>query len=153
MRRIREFLPEAEGGPAAGRPGSTRSAGTSSPRRLPSLKGRAKTLKELVDGAAYLLAEAPACAGRQGGQGARCRTPARCSPSCCRELEAVADWQVPALEAAVRAFGEASGLKLGKVAQPLRAALTGKSVSPPVFDVMAVLGREEALARIRDQAR
>ena len=53
----------------------------------------------------------------------------------------------------MRDFAEASGPKLGKVAQPLRAALTGKAVSPPVFDVMAVLGREEALARIRDQAR
>jgi len=52
----------------------------------------------------------------------------------------------------VRAFVEASGEKLGKVAQPLRAALTGTTVSPPVFDVMAVLGREEALGRIRDQA-
>jgi glutamyl-tRNA synthetase len=68
------------------------------------------------------------------------------------QLEATTDWKVPALEAAVRGFAEATGQKLGKVAQPLRAALTGRSVSPPVFDVMAVLGREEALARIRDQA-
>ena len=59
---------------------------------------------------------------------------------------------MPALEAAVRAFAEQTGQKLGKIAQPLRAALTGSTVSPPVFDVMAVLGREEALARIRDQA-
>jgi glutamyl-tRNA synthetase len=51
----------------------------------------------------------------------------------------------------VKGFAEGSGLKLGKVAQPLRAALTGRSVSPPVFDVMVVLGRDEALARIRDQ--
>jgi glutamyl-tRNA synthetase len=56
------------------------------------------------------------------------------------------------LEEIVRTYAEATGAKLGKVAQPLRAALTGKSVSPPVFDVLAVLGREEALARIRDQA-
>ena len=67
-------------------------------------------------------------------------------------LETIADWQAPALEAEVRAVAEATGAKLGKVAQPLRAALTGKAVSPPVFDVMAVLGREETLARIRDQA-
>ena len=59
---------------------------------------------------------------------------------------------LPALEALVRAYAERTGAKLGKVAQPLRAALTGSSVSPPVFDVMAVLGREEVLARIRDQA-
>jgi glutamyl-tRNA synthetase len=67
-------------------------------------------------------------------------------------LEAAQDWQVPVLEGLVRAFCEAEGAKLGVVAQPLRAALTGKAVSPPVFDVMAALGREEALARIRDQA-
>ena len=53
----------------------------------------------------------------------------------------------------MRGFADTGGQKLGKIAQPLRAALTGKSVSPPVFDVMAALGREEALARIRDQAR
>jgi glutamyl-tRNA synthetase len=51
----------------------------------------------------------------------------------------------------VRTFSEETGAKLGKVAQPLRAALTGRTVSPPVFDVMAVLGREEALGRLRDQ--
>jgi glutamyl/glutaminyl-tRNA synthetase len=56
------------------------------------------------------------------------------------------------LEEIVRTYAEAAGAKLGKVAQPLRVALTGKTVSPPVFDVMAVLGREEAVARIRDQA-
>jgi glutamyl-tRNA synthetase len=55
------------------------------------------------------------------------------------------------LEGVVRAFCEAQGAKLGAVAQPLRVALTGKTVSPPVFDVMVALGREEALARIRDQ--
>ena len=55
-------------------------------------------------------------------------------------------------EAIVRQFAEANGAKLGKIAQPLRAALTGRAVSPPVFDVMVVLGQAEALARIRDAA-
>ena len=64
----------------------------------------------------------------------------------------MAEWDSPSAGGAVRAFAEKSGQKLGKVAQPLRAALTGRTVSPPVFDVMAVLGREEALARIQDQA-
>jgi glutamyl-tRNA synthetase len=68
------------------------------------------------------------------------------------KLEATAEWQTRPLEETVRGFAEATGAKLGKVAQPLRAALTGKAVSPPVFDVMGVLGRDEALARIRDQA-
>ena len=53
-------------------------------------------------------------------------------------------------EDAVREFAEEAGDKLGKVAQPLRAALTGRAVSPGVFDVLAVLGREESLARLRD---
>ena len=67
------------------------------------------------------------------------------------QLEAARDWQAATLEGVVRGFSEAHGAKLGSVAQPLRAALTGKAVSPPVFDVMAALGREEALARIREQ--
>jgi glutamyl-tRNA synthetase len=54
------------------------------------------------------------------------------------------------LEAAVKAHAEKTGIKLGKLAQPLRAALTGTSTSPPIFDVLDVLGREEALARISD---
>ena len=63
-------------------------------------------------------------------------------------LEAT-DWSGPALEAAARAHAEAGGLKLGQVAQPLRAALTGKASSPPLFEMMALLGREESLIRLR----
>ena len=55
------------------------------------------------------------------------------------------------LEAAVKAFAEAEGIKLGKLAQPLRASLTGTSTSPPIFDVLEVLGRNEAMLRINDQ--
>ena len=53
----------------------------------------------------------------------------------------------------MRAFAERKGTKLGNVAQPLRAALTGRTTSPPIFDVLAVLGRDESLARLRDQLR
>ncbi|MEQ4599523.1 MAG: glutamate--tRNA ligase, partial [Methylobacteriaceae bacterium] len=66
-------------------------------------------------------------------------------------LEALSDWDAAATEGAVRHFAEANGLKLGQIAQPLRAALTGRATSPPVFDVMAVLGRTECLGRLRDQ--
>lgn len=52
----------------------------------------------------------------------------------------------------MRRFAEENALKLGQIAQPLRAALTGRATSPPVFDVMAVLGREECLVRLEDQA-
>ncbi len=62
-----------------------------------------------------------------------------------------ADWSAATAEAAIRAYAEENGLKLGAVAQPLRAALTGRSTSPGVFDVLAVLGRDESLARIADQ--
>jgi len=65
-------------------------------------------------------------------------------------LAAVDQWTVPALETEIRGFCASSGEKLGRIAQPLRAALTGRTVSPGVFDVLAVLGREEALGRIAD---
>jgi glutamyl-tRNA synthetase len=155
LRRIRAFLPEAEGGSEL----VARFEGVGWDKlaaALPSLKARAKTLKELVDGAGYLIATRPLDlddkaakaldAGAMLGEGRVLL--ARLLP----RLEKAPDWQATALEDIVRAFCEAEGAKLGAVAQPLRAALTGKAVSPPVFDVMAALGREEALARIRDQA-
>ncbi|MEQ8741189.1 MAG: glutamate--tRNA ligase, partial [Hoeflea sp.] len=67
-------------------------------------------------------------------------------------LEAHNDWALSAIEETIRSFAEEENLKLGKVAQPLRAAVTGSTVSPPIFDVLATLGREEALGRIKDQA-
>jgi glutamyl-tRNA synthetase len=118
---------------------------------LPTLKPRAKTLLDLIDGAAYLTAQRPLTLDDKAAKalGAEARaTLAKLLP----QLQVTPDWNGPALEASVRQFAETTGQKLGNVAQPLRAALTGRTVSPPVFDVMAVLGREEALARIQDQA-
>ena len=65
-------------------------------------------------------------------------------------LAVLGDWTVEATEQAVREVSETSGVKLGQVAQPLRAALTGRATSPGIFDVLALLGREESLARIAD---
>ncbi len=65
---------------------------------------------------------------------------------------AAAAWNAAALEAIVRTYAEGTGSKLGAVAQPLRAALTGRSTSPGIFVVLTVLGREESLGRIADQA-
>ena len=62
------------------------------------------------------------------------------------------DWSAEALEAAARTHAEASGLKLGQVAQPLRAALTGRTSSPPLFAMLALLGRTESLVRLRAYA-
>jgi glutamyl-tRNA synthetase len=67
------------------------------------------------------------------------------------ELAAITEWAPQAIETIVRGFAERSGLKLGAVAQPLRAALTGRTTSPPIFDVLTVLGKDESLARLRDQ--
>jgi len=118
---------------------------------LPSLKTRAKTLQDLLDGAAYLTAERPLALEDK----ARAVLTGQARATLGRlvaELAALPAWEASPLEAAVRGFADAHGRKLGDIAQPLRAALTGKVVSPPVFDVMAVLGRREALARIKDQA-
>ena len=116
---------------------------------MPGLKERAKTLTELIDSAGYLFAERPLNFDEKASgilsDEAR-QVLGRLRP----QLEAVGEWSVEALDAVVRAFAETEELKLGKVAQPLRAALTGRATSPGVFDVLAVLGREESLARIRD---
>ena len=68
-------------------------------------------------------------------------------------LKAAESWEAQALEELVRGYAEETGTKLGKIAQPLRAALTGSKTSPPIFDVMDVLGREESLNRLSDVAK
>lgn len=119
---------------------------------MPGLKERAKTLVELLDSAYYLYAVRPLALDAKAAalltDEARTRLGA-VIPA----LEALPDWDAAATEGAVRSFAEANGVKLGQVAQPLRAALTGRTTSPPLFDVMAVLGREESLSRLRDQVR
>ena len=67
-------------------------------------------------------------------------------------LKAEPNWTIEGLEANLKAYAEEQGLGLGKLAQPLRAALTGQTTSPGIFDVLALLGREESLARIDAQA-
>ena len=68
------------------------------------------------------------------------------------KLASVETWSVEAIETAIREIAESEELKLGKVAQPLRAAMTGTNVSPGIFDVLEVLGREEVLGRLNDQS-
>ena len=120
-------------------------------RAMPALKPRAANLNELADGATFLFAARPLPIAPDAqallGEDAR-RTLAHVHSA----LDAVGRWDTEALEAAVRQVADATGLKLGQVAQPLRAALTGRRTSPGIFDVLALLGREESLARIGDQA-
>jgi glutamyl-tRNA synthetase len=117
---------------------------------MPSLKERARTLVELVQGAEFLFTDGPRDLDEAAAKllSPEARTAlAEVLPA----LEAT-DWSGGALEAAARDSALARGLKLGQVAQPLRAALTGKAASPPLFEMMALLGREESLVRLRAYA-
>ena len=149
LRRLKDVLPELDHGPEIAarieEVGWARLA-----KALPTLKGRAKTLKELVDGAGYVMAARPLTMDGKAAKVLDGEARARLA-ELLAQLAAAPDWEASVLEAMVRGYAERSGQKLGSIAQPLRAALTGGTVSPPVFDVMAVLGREETLARLRDQ--
>ncbi len=117
---------------------------------MPSLKERAKTLIDLIDGAHFLLADRPVPLDDKatGLLTAEAKTLLQ---DVGHELAGVEPWTAEATEQAVRAFAERKGSKLGSVAQPLRAALTGRTTSPGIFEVLAVLGKAESLARIGDQ--
>jgi glutamyl-tRNA synthetase len=114
------------------------------------LKERAKTLVELVDGARFITAERPLQIDQRA---AAVLTPeARAlMGELSSDLGELEPWTAETTELAIRAFAQRTENKLGNIAQPLRAALTGRTTSPPIFDVLAVLGKNESLARIRDQ--
>jgi glutamyl-tRNA synthetase len=118
---------------------------------MPGLKERAKTLVELWDSAAYLFAQRPLAMEEKATKLLNPEARQRLAGLHDR-FTAMQNWTAEALEAATRAEAEETKAKLGDLAQPLRAALTGRSTSPGIFDVLAVLGREESLARIADQA-
>ncbi len=118
---------------------------------MPGLKERAKTLLELIDGARFLFAERPLDLDTKAEKILKPDAKAHLT-ALHEKLSELESWTVEDTEQAVRALAEELGAKLGDLAQPLRAALTGRAVSPPIFDVLAVLGREESLARIKDQA-
>ena len=119
---------------------------------MPGLKERAKTLKELEDLAYYILADRPLEPDEKAAKLLSEENRALLA-RLTERVQHASDWRADAVEGTVRAFAEAEGLKLGNVAQPLRAALTGRSVSPGVFDVMETLGKEETLARLREATR
>lgn len=118
-------------------------------RAMPFLKPRAANLNELATGTDFLFAVRPlpidpAAQALLEGDAPRTLAAAHAA------LDALGGWDTEALDAAVRQTAETLGLKLGQVAQPLRAALTGRKTSPGIFDVLALLGREESLGRIAD---
>ena len=119
-------------------------------RAMPVLKARAANLLELTEGAAFLFDQRPLtldAAALALLDGEAPELLARLHAA----LDAVTDWDTEGLEHAVRQVAEAAGVKLGAVAQPLRAALTGRKTSPGIFDVLGLLGRAESLGRIADR--
>ena len=117
---------------------------------LPELRERAKTVVELAQGADFLFTDGPR---ELDAQADKVLTPE--ARKILGELAMAfekSDWRADALEQLAREYAEAKGIKLGQVAQPIRAALTGRGTSPPIFSMLAVLGRPESLVRIRAYA-
>ncbi|MFC0410390.1 glutamate--tRNA ligase [Roseomonas elaeocarpi] len=111
---------------------------------IPDLQPRARTLEEMADSAGFVLARPPLDA----------KAAAQLTPEARERLNRVAeglrtvDWDKAALDALLRQVAEELGVKLGMIAQPLRAALTGSTQSPPIDSVLLALGREESLNRL-----
>jgi len=119
---------------------------------MPSLKERAKTLLDIIDGAHFLLADRPIPLDDKAA--AILTADARLLlAEIAAQLAEVEPWTAEATERAVRGFAEQKGVKLGAVAQPLRAALTGRTTSPGIFEVLTVLGKAESLGRFADQTK
>lgn len=117
---------------------------------MPSLKPRAKDLNELAAGAAFLFIQRPLPMTDKAAE--LLTEDARVLlKGISDRLTAEEDWTLLGLEANLKAYAEQLELGLGKLAQPLRAALTGQTTSPGIFDVLVLLGREESLARINAQ--
>lgn len=117
---------------------------------LPELQPRAKTVLELIDLAQFIYASRPLTI--DAAASALLTTDSRAVLSDMADLlRGLNEWSVPAIDAAMRTLAESKGLKLGKLAQPLRAALTGRTVSPGIFEVMVLIGRDETMARLGDQ--
>ena len=119
-------------------------------RAMPELKARAHTLNELAEGARFLFEDRPLALDEAA---AALLTPESRAllKSAHDALSKLDSWEHDALETSIREVAEREGVKLGKLAQPLRAALTGRTTSPGIFDVLALLGQGESLKRIKDQ--
>ena len=118
-------------------------------RGMAELKLRAKTIIELTENSMFYAKNRPLQLDKKAAKlldGAARERLARLA----ERLKAVENWSEAALEEAVRGFADAENVKLGQVAQPLRAALSGSSASPGIFEVGEILGREETLGRLED---
>jgi len=118
---------------------------------MDGIKERAKVLPELLEIAYYFLGERPFKPDEKAGHFMNTVSRGMLNRLTSRLRDAT--WALEELEAEIRAFAEVEDLKLGKVAQPLRVALTGRTVSPSVFDMMVQLGKDESIARLEDASR
>ena len=119
-------------------------------RAIPGLKARAKTLKEMAENAAFYVAARPIPMTDKANELLDATAKALLT-ALVPILRAARDWTAAALENTIREFAEREKVKLGQVAQPLRAALAGSTVSPGIFEVMEILGQSEAIGRIEDR--
>ena len=150
VRQIEAIAPEIEA--AKEFSGSITKAGWGKLKKaMPGLKERAKTLVELLVSARYLFVKRPLDIDEKAAKHLEGDALKHLAALHAR-FSALEEWEPAALEAATRAYAEEAGVKLGGAAQPLRAALTGRTTSPPIFDVLHVLGRKESLARVADCA-
>jgi glutamyl-tRNA synthetase len=120
-------------------------------RAMPVIKVRARDVNELAAGCSFLFAQRPLTMDPKA-QGLLTDEARLLLAQISERLGATNDWTLAGLEATLKAMAEELGLGLGKLAQPLRAALTGQTTSPGIFDVLVLLGRDESLARISAQA-
>jgi glutamyl-tRNA synthetase len=118
---------------------------------MPGLKERAKTLIELFEGTRFIWTERPLQIDDKA-QALLTPDARKLLGQLVERLSANAAWSAASTEEDVRAVADAAAVKLGSVAQPLRAALTGRTTSPGIFEVLDVLGKDESLARLKDQA-
>ncbi|MDZ4791208.1 MAG: glutamate--tRNA ligase [Hyphomicrobiales bacterium] len=149
--QLKTALPHLPGGPAL----LESMAGTglaTLQEAMPGLKERAKTLVELTDNAQFLFAKRPLAMDAKAAALLTDEAKSHLKALAIR-FESLEPWDAPSTEAVVRSYAEKTSAKLGAVAQPLRAALTGRATSPGIFDVLAVLGRAEAIGRLRDQSK
>ena len=144
-------LAELAAGHAAGKLGRdiTETQSALLARAMPVLKERARTVAELADNALFLFRSRPLAFDSKAVNVLDTDAVAHLA-ALRRHLASLGEWNETSLEHCAREFAGTRGVGLGRVAQPLRAALTGSTVSPPIFHVLALVGREESLLRIGD---
>ena len=135
---------------AAGLPALTKSQGDGMERAMYCLKERAKTFPELIEKGHFILTERPITPDEKASKNLDNVSRGILS-ELTPQLQTVS-WDRETLETVLNGFAAAKDTKFGKLAGPLRAALAGRAVTPSVFDMMLVLGRDETCARLGDAA-